>query len=311
MNIVIIGYGELFRASIFGLLNTEHEIIGVLTHDNVLFNPIKKFFFRLFTPDSDYNFIKSQKLKLIKANSVNSKKFQKELQKLRPDLIVTASWSEKFGQETINIPKHGCINIHPSLLPKYRGPNPYLQVILNNEIITGVTFHLMDNNYDTGAIIYQKEVKILPEDTGESLKLRCCDTVRNNIAFALNNFEEKLENKIPQDEKNSSYQKRITLYDTILDFEKESSEEISRRIRALTPWHECHICYKDEFFTFKSYKITSESSQVQAGLLTSKTDNSISIVCKDGKIIEFSELLWKRYNNKTATKFYLKYFIKV
>ncbi len=311
MKIVIIGYGELFRAAVSGLLCSEHQIIGVFTQDNILFNPVKKFFYRLFYPNSDYAFIKSHNLKLISANSVNSKNFRNKINQLNPDIIITASWGEKFDKETINIPKFGCINIHPSMLPKYRGPNPYLQVILNKEITTGITFHLMDTNYDTGAIIYQKEVKILPEDTGDSLKHRCCDAVRNNIAFAFNNFDEKLENKIKQDEKNASYQKRINLSETVLDFKNETAEEISRRIRALYPWYDCFIPYKNEFFSFKRHKIIGENYQTDIGKPIKKTKESVYIVCKDHKIIEFKELLWLRFKNRLLTKFYLKYILKV
>ncbi len=311
MKIIIIGYGEIFRSTISGIINSDHQIMGVVLHSDVLYNPLRKIFHNNFNPDSDYHFVKSQKLNLIHASSVNSKNFRQKLIKLKPDLIITASWSEKFQQQTLDIPKYGVLNIHPSLLPKYRGPNPYLQAILHAEKTTGVSFHLMDSDFDTGDIIYQVLVNILPSDTGGSLKLRCSDAVRDNIKYVIDNFQTGLKNKIIQNNSDASYQSHITLKDTILNFKEQTSAEISCRIRAFSPWAQCYINIGDEFFSFSNYKITNEISAERAGTIIRKTENSIYITAKDKKIIEFNEIKWLRFNSKLASKLYLKYILKV
>lgn len=311
MKIVIIGYGEMLQSLIKGVMNTKHEIIGVLRHENIKLSSFKLFIKDIFAPSIDYNFIKLFKLKEIKANSVNSKKFIKTMNLLKPDIILVGSWSEKFSLKTINSAKKGCINIHPSLLPKYRGPNPYLQVILNNETKTGITFHLMDENYDTGNILYQSEVDILPNDNGQTLKNRCCNEVQIKLPDFLNNIDEFLSRKITQNPQNSSYQRQISLKETILDFEKETSYEIDRRIRALTPWINCYICYKNEFFSFEKHEIIDEFSSYAAASVINKSKDSISIVCKDKKIIQFSKLKINRPFSKIITRFYIKNIIKI
>ncbi len=81
---------------------------------------------------------------------------------------------EKISKETFDIPKIATVNVHPSLLPKYRGPNPYMQTILHGEKCSGVTIHLMDENFDEGPILKQEKVEILEADTSKELREKNC-----------------------------------------------------------------------------------------------------------------------------------------
>lgn len=310
MKIVIVGYGEMFRALIAGVLKTSHEIVGVFRQENLLQPNFKRIIYDFLKPSLDHNYIETHQLNEIKAKSVNSPQFIEAIKKLKADVILVGSWSEKFSMQTINAPKKSCINVHPSLLPKYRGPNPYLQVILNNEKKTGVTFHLMDVNYDTGSILHQSEINILENDTGESLKHRCCDLARNEVNILLDNLSSKLKEQKSQNEKEATYQHQISLKESILDFKNETASEIDRRIRALTPWLNCHIPYKNEFFTFSNYKICHKTSKKHPASIVKKTENSLFIVCKDGGVIEFTSLKLKRPFPKVFTKIYLKKIVK-
>ncbi len=311
MRIVIVGYGEMFQALISGVLKTEHKIVGVFRQENIKYSPIKRFFHDFICPSSDFNFIRALNLKDINAPGVNSPKFINEILKLKTDLIIAGSWGEKFSIQTIKTPSIACINTHPSLLPEFRGPNPYIHVILQDKKESGITFHLMDVNYDTGAILLQKPVVVTNTDTGGSLKLRCCDAAKKGVIELLNDFQNKINNPISQNECAATYQHKIPISESLLDFTKESALEIDRRIRALTPWLNCHICYKNEFLTFKDYKIFGKPSQKPAATIIKKTKNSIFIVCKDGRVIHFKRLSVKRPFPKIYTCFYLKYFIKI
>lgn len=311
MKIVIIGYGEMFSSLIAGVLNSGHEIVGVFRHENILYPPFSRFLHDLLIPSEDRIFSHSLGLYDIKARSVNSDKFRKEIQRLNADVIIVGSWSEKFSIKTMKTPKIACINTHPSLLPFFRGPNPYIQVILSGNKQSGITFHLMDENYDTGKILYQVPVIVDEEETGISLKLKCCELVRKEIRTLLKNLEERLNNSVVQNEEISSYQRQITIKESILDFEKESSSQIHKRIRALTPWLKCHIPYNDEFFEFDKYKITDNIVNEPSGTIISKTDNSISIVCADKRVIEFYSLKLKRPVLCLFSTLYIKYFVKI
>lgn len=311
MKVFVIGYGEMFYSLVLGVLDSSCEVAGVFRADNLKKSAFKRRLNDIFLPSNDYNFVKSLNLKEIYAPSVNSEKFKKELKKLNPDVILVGSWSEKLKADVINIPKIACINVHPSLLPKYRGPNPYYQVILSGEKTTGITFHLMDLNYDTGEILHQAETEIFNTDTGLSLKLRCCDLARKELKNLLENLLEKIEKAQVQNEKEASYQPQINIRESILDFNNETTDEISRRIRALSPWLKCHIAYNDEFFDFKEYTIKPEITHNQPSCIVDKKSDSISVSAKDLKVIEFKGLKLKRPFCSFFTKFYIKNFVKI
>ena len=148
LKVVIIGYGEMFNNAIAGALDSGSKIVGVFRHDRVKYPRFIRWIKDKINPDTDYNYIQSYKLHEIKATSANSDSFRKQLLSLNPDIMIVASWSEKLEKLTYDMPKTATINLHPSLLPKYRGPNPYIQVIKNREEKTGITIHLVDDGLD-------------------------------------------------------------------------------------------------------------------------------------------------------------------
>lgn len=311
MKIVIVGYGEMLQALISGVLKTKHQVVGVFRHEKVIQNQFICKITDFLKPSIDFNFIKNLGLYDINAKSVNSQEFRDEIKKLKADLILVGSWSEKFSMQTINAVKYGCVNVHPSLLPKYRGPNPYIHVILNNEKITGVTFHNMDVNYDTGSIVHQASTSVFPNDTGMSLKLRCCDLAQHEVKNFLENFKEKMSHPLSQSEKEATYQHQLHLSETILNFEKETTAQIDTRIRALTPWTKTYIPYNGQFFEFENYKIYHKVCDKELAQIVRITNNSIFIVCADKKVIEFSGIKLKAPLGGILTGFYVNNFLKV
>jgi methionyl-tRNA formyltransferase len=159
MKIIVIGYSQMFASLVLGSIEAGHQVVGILRHDRILLDSFWLKIKDIFAPSKDKSFIDAYNLNEIKAQSVNSQKFIKEALKLNPDIIFVASWSEKISQKVINLPKIGCINCHPSLLPKYRGPNPYAQVIKTVKK-KKYTFSFVDNNYDTGPILHQQKWKL-------------------------------------------------------------------------------------------------------------------------------------------------------
>ena len=310
MKIVVVGYGEMFRALIVGILKTQNEIVGVFRHENVTLAPLDKKYNDILKPSDDCNFVRIHKLHDIQAKSVNSQEFIDAVKELQADIIITGSWSEKFSAQTINSPKIACINVHPSLLPKYRGPNPYLQTILHNEKKTGITFHLMDINYDTGSILHQAEVDIQPNETGLSLKNKCCNLAIKEVQTLLKDLPQKIKNQQSQNEKDATYYHHISLKESILNFEKETAEETDRRIRALSPWIKCYIAYKNDFFEFDNYKICKEKSRKEPATIVKKKNKSIIVVCKDGSLMKFSSLKSKRPFGKLLSGYYFNKIIK-
>ena len=186
-----------------------------------------------------------------------------------------------------------------------------MQVILNGEEKTGITFHLMDVNYDTGAILHQAETTILPTDTGKTLKFRCCDLAKKEVVVLLNNFKEKRSNPTSQNEKEATYFNHINIKESILNFELETAEQIDKRIRALTPWLNCVIPYQNQFIEFGNYKIYDKPCDKEVAQIIKITPKSIFIVCADKKVIEFSNLKIKSPLLKLFSDSYLKKILKI
>ena len=136
LKVVIVGYGEMFINLIAGALDANCEIVGVLRRETIKYSPLVRRLKDALNPSFEYNYIKSYNLPEIEVKSVNSPQFKKTLLKLNPDIVLVGSWSEKFEKEIYDIPKIATINAHPSLLPQYRGPNPYFWTIRNGEQVS-------------------------------------------------------------------------------------------------------------------------------------------------------------------------------
>ncbi len=311
LKIVIAGYGEMFTNIILGSIESGHNVVGVFRHDHVLHSPTKLFFKDIFNPSKEKLFINSQNLYEIIAPSINSEKFKNEIIKLNADIIIVASWSEKLKRATINLPKIASINCHPSLLPKYRGPNPYSRTIMAGESKTGITFHLMDEKFDTGAILHQKEIPIMPFDNGNTLKLRCAGTARNEIKTLLTNITSDIIIPIPQDEKRATYQPQLDEKDILIDF-NQPAEVIDRKIRGLTPWMKCYIPHKNDFFEVYDYKIINNNTNIKtAAKIIDKTKENITISCNDGKAIEFIKPKIFETLFPVSTRAYIKFKVNI
>lgn len=305
--IVIAGYDQMFAKLIMGCIQAGHKPVGVFRYEKISANPFLLKIKDILLPSKDKSFIDSYNLYEIKAKSVNSEEFRKELIKLNADIVFIGSWSEKFSQETIRVPKIATINCHPSLLPKYRGPNPYAQVILNGETKTGVTFHIADEKYDTGPILSQVEVDIDKNETGESLKVKCCNAAYEEIGRLLIKLDSEMIMPVNQKEELASYQPQFTEKDVLLNFE-HTAESIDRRIRAFTPWSKCYIPHKRIFFTFEKHEILGETCE-QPGKLIDFDDNSLSIIAGDKKIMKFSNIkIYKK--SRLFTKLYIRLSLK-
>ena len=298
LRVVIIGYGEMFTNLIAGALDANCEITGVLRQETIKYPPFIRRIKDCINPSMEHNYIKSYKLPEINGiKSVNTELFRKKLLKLNPDIVLVGSWGEKFKKETYNIPKIATINVHPSLLPKYRGPNPYFWVIKNREVISGVTFHLMDENYDTGAILAQEEVKIYPSDTGKSLKARTVLTARGVVCELLKDLSEDIIIPLTQCEEKASYYSYPD--DFNLDFNKSAEDNLAL-IRACYPWRKSQFYHNITPLSpnpNNSSIIDNKTTYTQAGAVVDKDSmtKTISILCGDGKVLVMKGI--DLYNN--------------
>ena len=308
MRVVILGKGLMLANIVLGTIYAGADIVGVFRYEQTCTNPIKLLIQDIFNPPPEVSLFKQLKLNQIRMKSANSREFRKLLINLNVDLVIIGSWKERIRKDTYDIPKIATINVHPSLLPKYRGPNPYLQTILNGETESGVTLHLLDDNYDSGAILAQEKIKILNTDTSKELRERSAITARKMITDLIKDLDTKIITPIKQNEKYATYYPNISGNEKMLDFKYQTSDEISRTIRALHPFLPTYITHFDKFFIVNPYDfkiIDNDDETAIAGNITHKDSKtkSLTILCKDKKAIKFNNL--KLYKSEHLTEKYI------
>jgi methionyl-tRNA formyltransferase len=158
-----------------------------------------------------------------------------EIKKMAPDIIVVVAYAQIVPEEILSLPRFGCINIHGSLLPKYRGASVIQAAIMNGDRETGVTVMKMDKTLDTGPIIYQAKTLIAPTETAETLSDKLSKIGGEVIVPTLKAYISGKLKPVPQDAKLASYVSILKKTDGQLDWNKPA-EELERQIRAMHPW---------------------------------------------------------------------------
>ena len=203
--VVILGHGDMLSNLIIGATDAKCKIVGVFRYERAKNGTVYQKLKDFLLPSKEYSYMKSYNLPEIKAKKANSQAFKKELLRLNPDIVLVGTWSEKLKKDIIQLPKIAMINAHPSLLPKYRGPNPYLQTILHGEEKSGLTFHLMSEEFDSGPVLLQKSIEIMPDDTGKELRERTVLAARSAVTELLNMLADDFIIPVDQSEDRATY----------------------------------------------------------------------------------------------------------
>ena len=178
-------------------------------------------------------------LNVVQPESLKAAGTAEEMASFAPDLIVVAAFGQILPAEILDLPKFGCLNVHPSLLPRHRGASPIATAILQGDEATGVTIMLLDAGMDTGPILSQREVSISADDTTGSLSGKLAHAGARLLLETLPLWFDGRVKPQPQDEGRASYSKVINKGDGEIDW-RLSTIELWRRIRAFDPWPGCY-----------------------------------------------------------------------
>jgi len=219
-------------------------------------------------------------LEVFQPDSVNSKEALEIISNWKPDVIVVVAFGQILGSNVLSLPPLGCINLHASLLPKYRGAAPIQWAIINGESKTGVTTMFMDEKLDAGDIILQEEVVIGPDETAGELHGKLAKVGSGLLVKSLYMLAEGKVTGKKQDDRLASYAPVLTRKDEKINWEK-SAVEIVNRIRGMNPWPGAYTMlngsilkiwrakvYKHDFkagIPGKVVKVSKEGFIVQAG----------------------------------------------
>jgi methionyl-tRNA formyltransferase len=158
-----------------------------------------------------------------------------QLQNWSPELIVVAAFGQILKPDLLNLPRHGCLNVHASLLPRWRGAAPIQAAILHGDEKTGTTIMRMDPGLDTGPIISQSEISIKPDETAGSLSNRLAELGAGLLIETLPAYLEGHIHPKPQDDSLATYAPMLKKAEGQLDF-SQPADELARRVRAFNPW---------------------------------------------------------------------------
>ena len=209
------------------------------------------------------------------------RKDYEEIKRIKPDLIVTCAYGQIIPKEVLDIPKYGSINVHASLLPKYRGAAPIQWALLNGEEKTGITLMYMDEGMDTGDIFKQAELSIDDTDDILSLHEKLSLLGSNLLKDNLNDIFMNKTIRIKQNDSLATYAPMIKREDEHLSFNAKGIDIINK-IRALSPWPLANIILNDK--EIKIIKAEFKKESVAKIGLVKITKNSLAISCKDGYI---------------------------
>ena len=176
----------------------------------------------------------AEKIKVFQPEDTNE--LEKKLKQIKPDMAIVAAYGRLIPKEILGIPKYGFINVHPSLLPKWRGASPIQYTVLNGDKETGVTIMQMDEIIDHGFILSQKKIKIDPQKiNSQELTEKLAVIGADLLMETINNLFSAKANPVAQKDKNATYSKILTKQDGRIDW-RNSAEKIERQIRAFNPW---------------------------------------------------------------------------
>ena len=252
MKIVYMGTPDFAVAPLKAILKAGHEVTAVVTQPDrqkgrgreVQYSPVKECAL-------SYGIPVLQPLKIKEKDAVE------ELRKYPADIFVVAAFGQLLSEEILNMPRFGCINIHASLLPAYRGAAPIQWCVINGEEKTGVTIMQMAKGMDTGDILLQKEVVLDEKETGGSLFDRLMETGAELIVEALPKIEAGELIPVVQKEELATYAGKITKDMGNIDFAK-SAVTIERLIRGLNPWPSAFTHYKGKILKIWEADVVSE-----------------------------------------------------
>ena len=180
-----------------------------------------------------------------------------ELESLEADVFVVVAYGQILSQKILNMPKYGCINVHGSLLPKYRGAAPIQWAIANGESITGITTMQMDAGIDTGAMLLKAELEILPEDNTDTLSMKLANLGADLLIDTLRRLETITPE--PQDDALSCYSPMIGREDWELDWKREAIA-LHNRIRAFYP--NCYTDFREQRLKITKTEVISEDENL-------------------------------------------------
>lgn len=284
MRIIFMGTPDFAVQVLQALLQSEHEVIGVYTQPD---KPKGRGKSMQYTPVKELAL--EHQIPVYQPTKIREPQVIEELKQLKPDVIVVVAFGQILPEAVLQIPPYGCVNVHASLLPKYRGAAPIQWAILDGEQESGVTTMYMAKGLDTGDMIEQTVVPIAPKETGGSYHDKLAAAGAELCLSTLHKLENGTAERIPQDDEQSCYAHMLNKSMGNLDFHK-SAVELERFIRGLNPWPSAYSKINGKNIKIYEADIVAEEAlsdsdkREEAGMVLAVDKQTFLVRCGDGAL---------------------------
>lgn len=276
MKIIFMGTPDFAAASLEALIASRHEIQAVVTQPDKPKGRKGE-----LTPSPVKVVAEGKGIKVYQPLKVRDEEFVETLRAYNPDVMVVVAFGQIIPLSILKMPKYGCVNIHGSLLPKYRGAAPIQWAVLDGEKETGITTILMDEGIDTGDILLKKTIKIDTDETSGSLFDKLMALGAETILETLDELEKGSLTPIKQGESPTAYAKMLTKAMGLIDFTKPA-KELDCFVRGMDPWPSAYTLLAGK--TLKLWKVRAVEGGGKAGSVIDIDKESFTIACGEGAI---------------------------
>lgn len=284
MRIVFMGTPEFAVPSLAALLTSEHSVVGVVTQPDrpkgrgqeLAASPIKQLAVQ-------------HKIPILQPLKMKDPAFLDALSSWKPDLIAVTAFGRILPKVILDLPPRGCVNVHASLLPKYRGAGPIQWALIRGERETGITTMLMDEGMDTGAILLQERVPITPDDTAGTLSSKLAGIGGRLLIDTLARIQNGTVTPHPQDQSQATMAPLLKKEDGLLDWTLPALE-LANRVRGLSPWPGAYTYFgEDRWVVWKASVLDRSVARVLPGTIVDATKEGLAVATGDGtlRIMEF------------------------
>ncbi len=300
MRLVFMGTPPFAVASLRALWEAGHEIAGAFSQPD---RPVGRHQDRLRpTPVKEY--AQSRGIPVFQPEKLRDGTALAQLQALRPDLIVVAAYGRILPDDILALPPLGCINVHASLLPKYRGAAPINWAILNGEAETGITIMHMAHDLDAGDIILQRATPIGPEETAAELYDRLALLGGELVVEAVDLLARGSAQRLPQDPAGATLAPMLSKELSPMDFTRPA-QALHDQVRGLLPWP-CAVTTLDGTrCKVLETALTGERTQAAPGAVVQADKGGLKLACGDGGVLELVTLQPDGKKPMAATAFLL------
>ncbi|NTW05521.1 MAG: methionyl-tRNA formyltransferase [Peptococcaceae bacterium] len=279
MNVIFMGTPDFAVPSLKALVDSGISVINVITQPDrpkgrgkkILPSPVKEAALEMGIP-------------VFQPERVREPEFIDIIRSIKPDLIVVVAFGQILPKALLDLPKLGCINVHASVLPKYRGAAPIQRAIMNGEMETGISIMKMDQGLDTGDILIQETTAILPEDSFGSLHDRLSVIGAKLLIDTVTQMECKKLESIPQDNDNTTYASPINQEDQIINW-GNSAVGVKNIIRSLDPWPGAKTTLEDKVLKIWRARVLEDAEVVGRGIVFEQKNSGVVINIDNNRLI--------------------------